>query len=111
MTTTLAQNFTGISMQPTYEDEEDIPRTLSAGARGYVLKAAPVRHIRQAGRTAALGESWFSERAVIKYPKEGCPAYLCRRNAFPRNGAGRDALPLDPRQYVRWSCPVYRLGW
>ena len=22
-----------------------------------------------------------------------------------------DALPLGPRQHVRWSCPVYRLGW
>jgi hypothetical protein len=31
-------------------------------------------------------------------------------NAFQRNAAGRDALPLDPRQQVRWSCPVYRLG-
>jgi hypothetical protein len=29
------------------------------------------------------------------------------------DGAGRDALPdalpLDPRQRVRWSCPLYRL--
>jgi hypothetical protein len=23
---------------------------------------------------------------------------------------GRDALPLDPRQHVRWSCPLCRLG-
>jgi hypothetical protein len=23
-------------------------------------------------------------------------------NAFPRDGAGRDALPRDPRQDVRW---------
>src|SRR5271166_1141127 len=22
-------------------------------------------------------------------------------------GAGRDALPRDPRQHIRWSCPVY----
>jgi hypothetical protein len=27
------------------------------------------------------------------------------------DGAGRDALPLDPRQRVRWSCPLYRLRW
>jgi hypothetical protein len=25
------------------------------------------------------------------------------------SGAGRDALPLDPGQRVRWSCSVYRL--
>jgi hypothetical protein len=25
------------------------------------------------------------------------------------DGAGRDALPHDPRQRVRWSCPLYRL--
>src|SRR5271166_5082535 len=30
-------------------------------------------------------------------------------NAFRRNGAGRDALPLDPRRHVRCSCTVYRL--
>ena len=28
-----------------------------------------------------------------------------------RNGGGRDALLLDPRRHVRWSCPVYRLQW
>jgi hypothetical protein len=32
-------------------------------------------------------------------------------DAFPRNGAGRDALPLDPPQHVRWSCAVHRLRW
>ena len=29
-------------------------------------------------------------------------------SAFPRNGPGRDALPLDPRQPVQWSCPLGR---
>ena len=24
-------------------------------------------------------------------------------------GAGRDALPLDPRQHIRWSCPLHRV--
>jgi DNA-binding NarL/FixJ family response regulator len=44
----------------TYEDEEGIHRTLSAGARGYVLKAAPPQYIRQAVRTAARGERQLS---------------------------------------------------
>ena len=26
-------------------------------------------------------------------------------------GSGRDALPLEARQHVRWSGPVYRLRW
>jgi DNA-binding NarL/FixJ family response regulator len=54
-----------IIVMATYEDEDDIPRTLSAGARDYVLKAAPVRQIRQAVRTVALGESRSSDRSDL----------------------------------------------
>jgi DNA-binding NarL/FixJ family response regulator len=43
----------------TYEEEEDIHRTLSAGARGYVLKAGRPEYI-QAVRTAAGRESLLS---------------------------------------------------
>jgi two-component system NarL family response regulator len=49
-----------IIVMATYEEEEDIRRTLSAGARGYVLKAAPPEYIRQAVRTAAGGGSQLS---------------------------------------------------
>src|SRR5258708_32640180 len=49
-----------IIVMATYEEEEDIQRTVSAGARGYVLKAAPPEYIRQAVRTAAGGESVLS---------------------------------------------------
>src|SRR5271165_3108436 len=30
-------------------------------------------------------------------------------DAFSQRGHGRDALPRDPRQHVRWSCRVQRL--
>jgi DNA-binding NarL/FixJ family response regulator len=46
-----------IIVMATYEEEEDIHPTLSAGARGYVLKAAPPQYIRQAVLTAAGRES------------------------------------------------------
>jgi DNA-binding NarL/FixJ family response regulator len=49
-----------IIVMATYEEEEDIHRALSAGARGYVLKAGPPEYIRQAVRTAAGGESLLS---------------------------------------------------
>jgi DNA-binding NarL/FixJ family response regulator len=49
-----------IIVMATYDEEEDIQRTLSAGARGYVLKAGPPEYIRQAVRTAAGGESMLS---------------------------------------------------
>jgi|ERR1700722_14217266 len=49
-----------IIMMATYEGEEDIPRTLKAGAKSYVLKASTPQFIRQAVRTAAQGEGWFS---------------------------------------------------
>jgi DNA-binding NarL/FixJ family response regulator len=50
----------GIIVMATYEEEEDIHRTLSAGARGYVLKAAPPEYIRRAVRRAAGRESLLS---------------------------------------------------
>jgi DNA-binding NarL/FixJ family response regulator len=49
-----------IIVMATYEDEEDIRRTLSAGAIGYILKAAPPRSIWQAVRAAAGKESRLS---------------------------------------------------
>jgi DNA-binding NarL/FixJ family response regulator len=49
-----------IIVMATYEEEEDIHRTLSAGARGYVLKAAPPEYIRRAVRRAAGRESLLS---------------------------------------------------
>jgi DNA-binding NarL/FixJ family response regulator len=51
-----------IIVMATYEEEEDIHRTLSAGARGYVLKAAPPQYIRQAILSAAGRESRLSGR-------------------------------------------------
>jgi two-component system NarL family response regulator len=49
-----------IIVMATFEEEEDIHRTLSAGARGYVLKAGRPEYIRQAVRTAAGIESRLS---------------------------------------------------
>jgi CheY-like chemotaxis protein len=51
-----------IIVMATYEEEEDIHRTLSAGARGYVLKAAPPEYIRRAVRRAAGGEKLLSSK-------------------------------------------------
>jgi DNA-binding NarL/FixJ family response regulator len=49
-----------IIVMATYEDEEDIRRTLSAGAIGYILKAAPPRSIWQAVRAASGKDSRLS---------------------------------------------------
>ena len=49
-----------IVVMATYEEEEEVHRTLSAGARGYVLKAVPPEYIRQAVRRAAGRESQLS---------------------------------------------------
>jgi DNA-binding NarL/FixJ family response regulator len=48
-----------IIVMATYEEEEAIHHTLSAGARGYLLKAAPPQYIRQAVLAAAGRESRF----------------------------------------------------
>jgi len=45
---------------------------------------------------------------VSAYRRVGVWELLASRSAA---GAGRDALPRDPRQHIRWSSPVYRLRW
>lgn len=42
----------------TYQDEEDVYRTLQAGAKGYVLKSAPVEEILACIRAVAAGGTW-----------------------------------------------------
>jgi CheY-like chemotaxis protein len=54
-----------IVVMATYEGEEDINRTLKAGARSYVLKGSPPQCIRQAVRTAAEGENRLSRRESL----------------------------------------------
>ena len=64
-----------IIVMATYEEDEDIHRTLSAGARGYILKAAPPEHIRRAVRTAAGGESLLSSGSCLV--PSGSPSREC----------------------------------
>jgi hypothetical protein len=49
-----------------------------------------------------LDASSFSAAKKARLPCDR----MASLDAFPRNGAGRDALPLDPPQHVHWSCPV-----
>jgi DNA-binding NarL/FixJ family response regulator len=46
-----------IIVMTTYESEEDIRRTLKAGARGFLAKGTPPQQIRDAVRRVAQGES------------------------------------------------------
>ncbi len=80
------------------------------GIRGTeVRKPAPGPgqvHIRV--RAASLN---YRDLMVINglYGEVRPPGKRNRRDAYSTlaAGAGRDALPRDPRQHVRWSCPVY----
>ncbi len=46
-----------IIVMTTYESEEDIRRTLKAGAKGYLVKGTAPQQIREAVRRVAAGES------------------------------------------------------
>jgi two-component system NarL family response regulator len=46
-----------IIVMTTYESEEDIRRTLKAGAKGYLVKGTAPHQIREAVRRVAAGES------------------------------------------------------
>jgi len=49
-----------------YESEEDIERALDAGAKGYLLKGAPLDDIERAIAAAARGESYVDARVAGK---------------------------------------------
>jgi two-component system, NarL family, response regulator len=66
-----------IIVMATFEEEEDIHRILRAGARGYVLKAAPPQDIRQAVRTAAREKASFPPETV----SESCVIDVLPENA------------------------------
>jgi two-component system NarL family response regulator len=50
----------------TYEDEEDIRRALTAGAKGYVVKAANSEEIEETLRAVAAGGSFFPTAITLK---------------------------------------------
>jgi two-component system, NarL family, response regulator LiaR len=66
-------------------DEKDVEEAIFAGARGYVLKDAPVEEIHAAVRAAAVGESLLSPRIA---------ADILERI---RADLGRPALPEEAR--------------
>jgi len=50
----------------TYESEEDIRRAVSAGAKGYLLKAADAEQIEAAVRAVAAGGTLFPTEITLK---------------------------------------------
>ena len=50
----------------TYEDEEDIRRALTAGAKGYLVKAAESQEIEETLRAVAAGGSFFPPAITLK---------------------------------------------
>jgi DNA-binding NarL/FixJ family response regulator len=57
-----------------YESEEDIDRALGAGAKGYLLKGAPLADIERAIDAASRGESYVDPRLAGKLmSRSGAP--------------------------------------
>jgi len=73
-----------IIVMATYEEEEDINRTLSAGARGYILKAAPPEYIRLAVRRAAREKASFPALGEHRY--EGASSVVGQMEGEPVRG-------------------------
>ncbi len=48
----------------TFADQEDVYRSMRAGAKGYVLKDAPIEEILRCIRAVHGGETWITPRAV-----------------------------------------------
>ena len=46
----------------SYETQEDVYRAMKAGAKGFVLKEAPMEHIIDCIRAVARGQTWISSK-------------------------------------------------
>jgi two-component system NarL family response regulator len=63
----------------TYEDEEDIRRALTAGAKGYLVKAADFDEIEETVRAVAAGGSFFPPAITLKLVEAVAHPELSRR--------------------------------
>src|SRR5258707_13022327 len=63
----------------TYEREEDIRRAVSAGAKGYLLKAADAEQIEEAGRAVAAGRTLFPTEITLKLAESVAHPALTKR--------------------------------
>ena len=63
----------------TYESEEDIRRAVSAGAKGYLLKAADAQQIEEAVRAVAAGRTLFPTEITLKLAESVAHPALTKR--------------------------------
>ncbi len=63
----------------TYEDEEDIYRVLQAGARGYMLKSAPIAELIGCIKAVSNGQTWVPQQIGAMLARRVCAPELTRR--------------------------------
>jgi len=63
----------------TYEDEEDIYRVLQAGARGYMLKSAPIAELISCIKAVQDGQTWVPQQIGAMLARRVCAPELTRR--------------------------------
>jgi two-component system, NarL family, response regulator len=68
-----------IIVMTTYESEEDIRRALKAGAKGYLVKGATPKQIRESVRAVAAGESLLPTAIASKLAESMAHAELSER--------------------------------
>ena len=79
----------------TFEDDETVFEGLKAGARGYLLKDISSEEMAQAVRKVAAGEALIQSRITGKVLAEFSRlATATDRQASPKAGAGKEALPV-----------------
>jgi len=81
-----------------YESEEDIDRALKAGAKGYLLKGAPLDDIARAIDAAARGESYVDPRLAGRLMSHRKPRLTAReREVLQLVAAGRSNKEIGTR--------------
>jgi two-component system NarL family response regulator len=68
-----------IIVMTTYESEEDVRRALKAGAKGYLVKGADPRQIREAVRKVAAGQALLQPEIASKLAESMAHPELSQR--------------------------------
>lgn len=90
-----------VVMLTAYESEEDVERALRSGAKGYLLKGAPLDDIIRAIESAARGESYVDARLAGRLMSHSAPRLTDReRQVLELIADGRSNKEIGTRLHI-----------
>lgn len=110
----IRQAFTDarIIVLSTYDRDEDIYRSLQAGAVGYLLKDAEPAELLSAIRTVAAGQRWFASIIGVKMAERATQADLSdrEREVIHLMALGKTNLEIAEHLHITESTVKFHVG-